>query len=138
MKFSRLFIIVWLFLFTISFAQARSYDLGYSHGCSTAKGHWKRNYNLYKHNYRYKRGWRAGKRYCKPHYTKKHHYSKKKQYQYNRESYDIRSYKRGNYNLGYKDGCRTARYRYTKNRYKFRNIRSYREGWRTGRRDCYE
>ncbi len=150
MKFSKLLIIVSLFVFSISFAQARDYDWGYSHGCSSAKGHWKKNYDEYRYNYRYARGWNAGKRYCKTRYTKKRRYNKhglkrvnrynrngfKRVDRYKRKSYKTRTYKRRNYNLGYKDGCRTSRYGYTKNRYKFRNIESYRRGWRSGRRNC--
>jgi len=48
----------------------------------------------------------------------------------NRPSY--RSY----YNRGYNNGCSSARGRWIKNRYDFRNYRSYRNGWRAGWRRC--
>jgi len=139
MKFSKLLIIVSLFIFSLSSAQAGDYDWGYSDGCSSAKGYWKKSYNLYKYNYRYARGWNAGKRYCRPHYTNKHKYNKngfKRVEKYKQKGYQNRAYKRRNYNQGYRDGCRTTRYRYTKNRYKFRHINSYRRGWQSGRRAC--
>jgi len=40
------------------------------------------------------------------------------------------------YRRGYRNGCTTARGRWIKSRYYWNNYRSYRNGWRAGRRDC--
>jgi len=38
--------------------------------------------------------------------------------------------------LGYRHGCQTAKGKYSKNQYKYRNSNSYRKGWLAGKRDC--
>jgi len=56
-----------------------------------------------------------------------HYYYNGYDYGYNRNS---------TYRLGVRHGCRTANGVYTKNRYKFDNYASYRDGWYSGRRNC--
>ena len=45
-------------------------------------------------------------------------------------------YSRSYYNRGYNDGCRSARGRWYKSSYYWRNFRSYRNGWNSGKRRC--
>ncbi len=40
------------------------------------------------------------------------------------------------YKRGLKDGCATAKGKYTKNHSKFKNNRNYHEGWFDGRQKC--
>ena len=56
-----------------------------------------------------------------------HYYYNGYDYGYNRNS---------TYRLGVRHGCRTANGVYTKNRYKFNNYSSYRDGWYSGRNNC--
>jgi len=46
-------------------------------------------------------------------------------------------YSRSYYDRGYRDGCRSARGRWYKSSYYWRNFRSYRNGWYSGKRRCY-
>ncbi len=43
---------------------------------------------------------------------------------------------RGYYNRGYNNGCSSARGRWYKSSYYWRNFASYRNGWRSGYRRC--
>ncbi len=45
-------------------------------------------------------------------------------------------YSRSYYNTGYRNGCSSARGRWYKSSYNWRNFRSYRNGWRSGYRRC--
>jgi hypothetical protein len=100
------------------YGTTNNYNLGYRHGCNTSKRSYTKNRYKYRNSSSYRNGWLAGKRACKKRY------------------YNNRTYSKSNYNLGYRHGCRTSEYRYTKNSYKFRNSSSYRRGWRAGRRAC--
>jgi len=46
------------------------------------------------------------------------------------------SYSRSYYNRGYNNGCSSARGRWYKSSYYWRNFASYRNGWRAGYRRC--
>jgi len=45
-------------------------------------------------------------------------------------------YSKSYYNTGYRNGCSSARGRWYKSSYYWRNFRSYRNGWRSGYRRC--
>ncbi len=45
-------------------------------------------------------------------------------------------YSRSYYDTGYRNGCVSARGRWRKSSYYWRNLRSYRNGWREGYRRC--
>jgi len=96
-------------------SQRDSYKQGYSDGCYSAKESWRKDTYAYNRNNLYAKGWDTGKRQCKvPKHTNNH------------RTYDI----------GYRDGCRTAKGNYTQDRQRYRHNRSYRNGWKNGSKEC--
>jgi len=93
-----------------------SYEKGYNHGCRSSKGKWTKNKRAYRKYSEYRNGWKEGRRACK------------------RRVSSRRSF---NYDLGYDDGCKTSSYGYTRDEYRYDNYRSYRRGFRAGKRACY-
>ena len=91
------------------------YNQGYSDGCQSAKGHYKKDDKAYRHSLKYRRGWKAGYRACRS---------------------DHQDHSGNSYRQGYRDGCKTARGEYRRNETLYRNDRKYRQGWNDGKRRC--
>ena len=96
------------------------YQNGYRHGCSSAKGNYIRQEDVYLQSRAYRQGWTLGRQKCKK--TKK--------------SLSL-TQKRHYFDQGYRDGCDSARGRYyRRDPYKYKHIGSYTEGWRAGEYEC--
>ena len=96
------------------------YQNGYRHGCTTAKGNYTRQEDIYLRSRAYRQGWTLGRQECKS--TKKKSLSP--------------AQKRHYFDQGYRDGCDSARGYYRRDHYKYKNIMSYKEGWRAGEYEC--
>jgi len=95
------------------------YQRGYRHGCTSAKGNYTRQEDIYLRSRAYRRGWTLGREKCKS--TKK----------------SLSSAQRRHYfDQGYRDGCDSVRGFYRRDHYKYKNIMSYKEGWRAGEYEC--
>jgi len=105
-----------LIMFMFSQAEARNYPnnykTGHIHGCSTAKGNYRKDNQAYTSNKQYRNGWNAGKRACR------------------------RSNALNSYNIGYNHGCASARGNWRKDANAFKIFTNYRRGWRAGNRAC--
>ena len=95
------------------------YQNGYRHGCSSAKGNYTRQEDIYLQSRAYRQGWTLGRQECK---------STKKSL--------TPAQKRHYFDQGYRDGCDSARGYYRRDHYKYKNIMSYKEGWRAGEFEC--
>ena len=95
------------------------YQKGYRHGCTSAKGNYTRQENIYLQSSAYRQGWTLGRQKCK-----------------NTKRSISPAQKRHYFDQGYRDGCDSARGFYQRDHYKYKNIMSYREGWRAGEFEC--
>ena len=100
------------------------YQRGYRHGCSSAKGNYTRQEDIYLQSRAYRQGWTYGRQKCKNTKSK----STKKSL--------TPTQKRHYFDQGYRDGCDSARGYYRRDHYKYKNIMSYKEGWRAGEYEC--
>ncbi len=100
------------------------YQSGYRHGCSSAKGNYYRQEDIYLQSRDYRQGWTYGRQKCKSAKSK----STKKSL--------TPTQKRHYFDQGYRDGCDSVRGFYRRNHYKYKNIMSYKEGWRAGEFEC--
>ncbi len=100
------------------------YQSGYRHGCSSAKGNYYRQEDIYLQSRAYRQGWTYGRQKCKSNKSK----SSKKSL--------TPTQKRHYFDQGYRDGCDSARGYYRRDPYKYKHIESYTEGWRAGEFEC--
>ena len=140
-----------------------SYARGYSDGCRSARGSWRKNIRAYNRFAAYRRGWNAGWRTCRlPGVLVWNSYARGYKdgcstargiWRKNLTAYRrFAAYRNGwnagrracskvnnpwnNYNIGYRDGCSSGRGIWTKNTWAFRTFVAYRRGWNTGWRAC--
>ena len=95
------------------------YQQGFDDGCSTARGHYRKNLRLYRQDVQYRRGWYSGKNSCVgPGSGSGSHHA-------------LDSYQKG-----YHDGCQSAKGHWMKNEQAYRRYSKYRRGWNEGFRQC--
>ncbi|MEA3457028.1 MAG: hypothetical protein U9R26_11020 [Campylobacterota bacterium] len=104
--------------------RSQEYQSGYRHGCSSAKGNYTREEDVYLHSRAYREGWTLGRQKCKNIRNK----SAKKSL--------TPTQKRHYFDQGYRDGCDSVRGFYRRDPYKYTHIGSYAEGWRAGEYEC--
>ena len=95
------------------------YQRGYRHGCSSAKGNYTRQEDSYLQRRDYRQGWTEGRQKCKS-TNKSLSPAQKRHY----------------FDQGYRDGRDSVRGFYRRDHYKYKNIMSYKEGWRAGEFEC--
>ncbi len=99
--------------------KSADYQSGYQHGCTSAKGNYTRQEDIYLQSRDYRQGWTKGRQKCKS--TKKSLSPTQKRHYFDQ---------------GYSDGCDSSGGYYRRDPYKYKHIGSYAEGWRAGEYEC--
>jgi len=104
--------------------QSPEYQKGYRNGCDADMGSYFRDEALYLHSKAYRAGWTEGRKKCRSRRgeTEPERVTKPSPQRY--------------FDQGYRDGCDSAEGYFRRDRYKYGEYRSYREGWNQGRKEC--
>ena len=104
--------------------QSPEYQKGYRNGCDADEENDYRDEGLYLHSKAYRAGWTEGRKKC---HSRRGRTKQKRVMHSSSQRY---------FDQGYQDGCDSAGGYLIRDRYKYEQYRSYRDGWGRGRKEC--